>query len=260
MYRRRTGKRKYSRTSKRTKRSGGKYTRGYLRNAGNYGRYNPRTSSPVELKWLDTNWSSLPLNQTTTGSARPSLNLIGAGTGPNEMIGRKVTVKKIDILLNIYQAGNASLTPTTSASAECSTNYKVALVLDKQCNGAAAAFDDVYDTSAGAGYVPYSQPKMENSRRFQIIKEWFGTITNSSTGSFGAGTTGYLLYGRHRQPLKASINCEIPLEFNGSANPRNLADVRSNNIFIVAGGGYPTLNGNTNPQVEGLCRIRYSDA
>lgn len=139
-----------------------------------------------------------------------SLNLIAQGVTESTRVGRKCTITSINMKGNLVKG-------TGSASA----TYNIALVLDKQANGALPNYTDVFETD-----TPFSHLNLANSQRFVILKRWYGTMNNLTVN----GDT-FNLWGEVRQPVSFNKKCNIPLEF--SANTGAITEIRSNNLFVV---------------------------
>lgn len=189
--------------------------------------------SPSEKKYFDT---ALSFNLDATGEVPASgqLCLIPQGTGESQRVGRKVTVT------SIYINGAIGFAPGAGAiSSDIATIY---VVLDTQCNGAAAAVTDVL---TGTNVVT-AMVNMDNSARFRILKKF--VIPMQST----AGVT--TAYGQQYLPINWYSRCNIPLDY--SADTGAIGEIRSNNIFLVAGSFGATDDLMT---VAGTCRLRYID-
>lgn len=202
---------------------------GYTRRSGYYGRYNTRTSE--ELKFFDTSInSSIDLTgEVLTGG---QINLVPQGTTESTRIGRKIVVKNIDI--KGYVVGNGINTT--------SQIVQLALVLDKQCNGAAAGYTDIYTTNDINSFR-----NMANSERFTVIKTWRMQIYPQIT--IIAGTSFLPPY----RSIQYHKSCNIPIEFSSTTGA--ITEIRSNNLFVIgiAIGGDDTAN------FTATCRIKYKD-
>lgn len=190
----------------------------------------PTTS---ERKYFDTALS-FNVDATAEVPASGQLNLISQGTGESQRIGRKCIIK------SIYINGAIGFAPGAGAiSSDIACIY---VVLDKQCNGAAAAVTDVLTgTNAVTAMV-----NMDNSARFVVLKKFVIPMTST------AGVT--TAYGQQYLPINWYSKCEIPLDF--SADTGAIGEIRSNNVFLIAGSFGATDDLMT---VAGTCRLRYTD-
>jgi len=203
---------------------------GYVRTGGYYGRF----SGPgAELKFFDT---ALSFNVDATGEvpATGQLVLIPQGVTESTRVGRKCVLKSIQMrILANYQP---------AAAAVATTNAWIYLVLDKQCNGAAAAVTDVFASAT----LSTAMHNLSNSQRFVILKKIKMTF-NPPAGA----TTAYNNIAKQVEMFK---KCNIPLEFSSTTGA--ITEIRSNNIFLLAGSD--TLSDDT-VVVAGNARVRYSD-
>lgn len=186
-----------------------------------------------ELKFFDT---AVDFTIDTTGEvpATGQLNLIPQGAGESQRIGRKVTIKSINF------NGLVLYNPTTDTNG--SDFVTIYLVLDKQCNGAAASATDVLTT------VDFfkAQRNLANSERFVIMKRWQFSL-QSQAGASGA-------FGKVQRGLKFYKKCNIPIEFSSTMGV--ISEIRSNNLFLLAGS---TSVSDDKTAVSAICRLRYSD-
>jgi len=168
------------------------------------------TGSRRELKFFDT---AQTWNVDLTGEVVSQLCLIPQGDTESTRDGRKATIKSVQL------RGTLLFQPTTDTAA-VALCY-LALVLDTQCNGAAAGISDIFTSSA----MDRNFIQLNNSGRFRIL--WKKTYNMF----IGAGvTTGY------NDCLKAVEmykRCNIPIDWNSTTGA--ITEIRSNNIFLVAG-------------------------
>jgi len=230
MYRRKA----YSRKRKSTSSLGGtrkkmRVVPGYTRTSGFYGRFSKGSG---EQKFFDT---ALAFSFDTTGEvpATGQLVLIPQGVTESTRVGRKCVIKSIQL------HGIATFVPAAAAVATEITN--LFLILDKQCNGAAAGVTDVF-TSADLWDAFHN---LSNSGRFVIIKKWRWSFQP------GAGaTTAYNDVVKHFEFYK---KCNIPIEFSSTTGA--ITEIRSNNLFLMAGGSRT----DDLVTVNGACRVRFTD-
>lgn len=201
---------------------------GFTRTGGFYGRF----GRGGELKFFDT---ALSFNIDATGEvpATGQLCLIPQGVTESTRVGRKCVLKSIEMKLDALHV--------PAAAANSATVSAIYLVLDKQCNGAAATAADVF---TGTNF-PIALRNLSNSERFVILRK-FVWAQNSAAGV----TTAYNNVVRHFELYK---KLNIPLEFSSTTGA--LTEIRSNNLFLLAG---------SDPlddlvQVVGNCRVRFSD-
>lgn len=204
---------------------------GRTRTGGYFGRYKGPNK---ELKFFDT---SLSFNVDATGEvpATGQLTLIPQGDTESTRDGRMAYVKSIHI------KGIARLEP--GASANAATVASVIVVLDTQCNGAAAAATDVYSTT---NFPVSAFRNLANSARFKILKTFKMTF-NSQAGVTTA-------YNQLTRTFEWYSKCNYPINYSSTAGA--ITEIRSNNIFLLAG-----TDGATDDLVVvgGNCRLRFFD-
>lgn len=201
---------------------------GYTRTGGYYGRF--RRGS--ELKFFDTTLS-FTIDLTGEVPATGQLVLIPQGVTESTRVGRKCVIKSIQL------RGQVRYTPGAGTNADA-IGF-VYLVLDKQCNGAAAAVTDVLTSNV----LPTALINLSNSERFVIIKR-FKWVFNSTSGVSTA-------FGPSAKVFDYFKKCNIPIEFSSTTGA--IGEIRSNNLFLLAGA---TIEDDT-ITVSGTCRVRFSD-
>lgn len=205
--------------------------------------YAPKSAvskSNVELKNFDTAIST-PIDSTPeilpNGSGQ--INLIPQDLTATGRVGRIVNIKSIDV------QGVLQYIPTTSAVGN--TTIMLALVWDKQANGAAASVSDVYSGITSASF----NRTLVNEQRFKVLKTWKVDL-NCSAGA----TTAYC-------PVRKSIErfymkCNIPIEFSGATGA--ISEIKSNNLFILGSTAGDSANlEDDKTTFTGTTRVRFSD-
>lgn len=87
---------------------------------------------------------------------------------------------------------------------------------------------------------------LANSSRFKIIKKW--EIRQQAT----AGVSG--AYSNTSRTINFYKKCNIPVEFSSTTGA--LTELKSNNLFLVAGSGGAEDDAAT---FAGSCRLRFTD-
>lgn len=123
--------------------------------------------------------------------------------------------------------------------------YRLVILLDKQCNGAAATIADVFaDTDIN------SLLNLENTGRFRILRD----ISGSLETEVGHDGTSYF-HGRAIKEFSEYISLNLPLEFATQAGgSRVIGEVKSNNLVVMA-----FSSGNDSTNATWRARIRFSD-
>lgn len=220
---------KYYRRRKRV----GRMQRGFLSTRGYFGRYNNGDRGVNEMKFFDTS-NSFAFDATGEVPATGQLNLIPQGTTESSRIGRKCCIKSIQM------RGTIQYVPDTNTLG--ATTVYLYLVLDKQCNGAAAAITDVL-TSAN---MSIGMVNMANSERFVILKRFI--IKQQA----GAGVQA--AFGRDNAQIEFYHKCNLPLEFSSTTGA--ITELKSNNLFLLAGTDTASDDLVT---FLGTTRLRFSD-
>jgi len=206
---------------------------GTERVSGFYGRFNQGNKGDGnEDKFFDTA-ISFTCDATAEVPATGQLNLIPQGITESTRVARKACIKSIHI------RAQARFDPAATTFGVDSAYVYV--VLDKQCNGAAAAATDVLTSTN----IYTAMINMANSERFVILKR-FVIPMQATAGVQGA-------FGKCMVPIEWYKKVNIPLEF--SSNTGAITEIKSNNVFLIAGSGFDDDLTN----ISGTCRIRFSD-
>lgn len=201
--------------------------KGYVRKVGYYGRYPPLGST--ELKFHDT---TPAITVPNTGSiVSNSLIAIAAGTGESQRIGRKITVRSINLRFT-------GVLTSSAVPAQTDDGLRVVLYHDKQANGAAATVTDILETAA---YLSFNN--LSNKNRFRILMD--KTVDISATAAFSAASL------QHGKTKSWYMKCNIPVEYSSVTGA--LSEIRSNNLGILV------ISDNGQVDFNSQVRIRYSD-
>lgn len=193
------------------------------------GNFNYRNNQ--ELKFFDT----------TVGSAiraigqiqDSSICLVPQGATQSSRIGRKIVIKKINMKGFIQ-------TPGAQVSGDM---LSLALVWDTQCNGANAAYTDIWTVDT----LSFAPLNLANSGRFRILKN-FKIPINLNTVNTAATTTIPMVY-----KLKYNKRCNIPIEYSSTTGA--ISEIRSNNLAW-----YAICDTTDNQMILNMTtRIRYED-
>jgi len=205
-----------------------------------------------ELKGMDTTiFYNTVTSATNTNADITTLNLIQAGTGSWNRIGRKVTLKSVRV------KGTVLVRHYLTALGDFSANVvRMIVVWDNQpAGGTEPLFNDIFgETSqAGAETVSYqSQPKYDTMSRFSVLKDW----TYDSTPQNGLNAAGDVTATIH------SVDCYVRLPnlettFSGQSSPMTIADISTGALYIY----FRAANGTaiSVPSFTGSARLRYTD-
>lgn len=185
----------------------------------------------LELKSLDYS-TSFTFDTTGEIPLTGQLCLIAQGDDDTQRDGRQAYIESIEgRLIWTYQPGVAATASTT-----CS----LFLILDTQCNGAAAIATDVFTSTA----LTTALSNRNNDMRFRIIEEWTETF-NPNAGATGA-------YNSESKLIAFDIDiCQV-IDYSGPNG--TIGEIKSNNIFFMAGSD--TLSDDT-VACSGLTRVNF---
>ncbi len=171
-------------------------------------------------------------------------NAIAQGTGVNQRIGRQISLKSISFRWQIgnsnYSYTDANLaSPLYDARPGSQFIYKWAVVLDTQCNGAIANFDDYIVPPANNVPIILGYRNLDETGRFKTLKS--GTrkvpiryIAVPQTAQYGAGTLipyveGWVgVFNDHADitvPMKG-----MKIQYSGATGA--VSELKSNNIVL----------------------------
>lgn len=222
---------------------------GFTRSAGAYNRFSG-IGGP-EQKWFDVNAAAIiPYG---LGTAFQSLALVAQGAGPNQRVGRAITIRSIEVKINLntfWQPGASGVLVQQPNS----VSYRVDLILDKQANGALPAAADIYDTAVATVDATCRFPNLYNSDRFVWLKRWEGDI---NPPSFAAGNPSAGIVSVDRT-LKTVKKCNVRMEYSGAVGA--VAEIRSNNIFLIYSATTSNAGASQQTSVQSAdARIRFTD-
>lgn len=185
-----------------------------------------------ELKFWDQSYS---LTLGTAAAVSGSLNQIPQGVTESTRVGRKVTIKTIEL------HGTMSSTFATLAAGDGTA--ALWLILDKQTNGAGPVTSDVITGTV----LPHGLRNISNQERFVILKKWVMEM-NPTAGVSAA-------YCDRSRPVNYYKRVNIPIEFSSTTGA--LSELRSNALFLMYGLSNSTFNGLIT--FIGNARLRYDD-
>ncbi len=208
---------------------------GYDRTGGFYGRY---TGAHGELKFLDFQLDDAVI--ASGGTVTPTIHTIPEGNSESERVGRKVTIKKVGWRYKIeLPESDAQATPSEGDT------VRAIMFLDKQANGATAAVLDILET---ANWQSFNQ--LANKSRFRILMDRTHDLNYRGMASDGAGLVSQANWVESHAFFKT---CNIPIEYDNSANTGAIGTIRSNNIGVLM------ISKSGLASMISKIRVRYSD-
>lgn len=221
---------------------------GISRMSQSYGGMRPG----AELKGMDTDITFNPVLATTnTNGNTQTLNLMQAGTGSWNRIGRKVTLKSLRI------KGVASCTHFQDPNNDISGNtLRMVIVWDSQpAGGTEPLFNDIFGVTSQGGTETatyFSPPKYDTMDRFRVLKDWDINSEPDATPSAGNFIRN-----------EFAIDCFITLgnvetTYSGQSVPMTIADINNGALYFIA---RAQRNDATISQwlVTAVSRLRYMD-
>lgn len=172
-----------------------------------------------ELKFIDFQQAG---NIDSTGEIIEQLCIIPQGITESARVGRMAFIHSIavSILLRVQ----------ASKLGSDGVWIRLALVQDRQANGAAAAYSAIYNSYVG----PSDFPNLSNAKRFKILKTWNRQL-NPTAGASGAGLFTNMRIDEVIQLAKKGNGLPIEYAADPAAppDPGALSQIESNNIFLV---------------------------
>lgn len=205
-----------------------------------------------ELKGMDT-LIDYPTIASTTGTNDQitTLNLIQAGTGSWNRIGRKSTLKSVRL------TGWVTVNHYRTAGDWQPNIVRLILVWDKQPAGAAEPlFSDIFGQTSQAGTETstwWNQPKYDTMSRFTVLKDW----TYESTAEAGVAADADVF----RRNFHVDCFVRLPnLEttFSGQSSPMTIADINNGALYFIARTRI-NIGTSTDANLTLQSRVRYLD-
>jgi len=129
---------------------------------------------PREVHYLDSSVSAVP----AAGGECLGLNQVGCGSSYVNRAGMAITSKYIQLEWIVF--------PPSTATNFDSISY--ALVYDKQTNGAAVTYADIFDTHTAVAPIGGLEFKnvSYNGDRFRICRRWHSDVVSGNSSTSGA--------------------------------------------------------------------------
>lgn len=224
----------------------GRYTKGLVYNQG-------------EKKGLDTfinheDGVSKTPSTTNTNDFIYALNLVRPGTASYNRVGRKIKMHSLRCLGVIES--NVTGAPTTGDYLE--QINRIAIVYDRQPNGAIPVFSDIFsytEQDGTEGSDIYTLPAYDNMQRFRILKDIvFAQDIDAYNGSGGNPAL---------MVQRKIIDFYLPLKglettYSGQSSPSTIADISTGALYIVFR-AYNNLAQSFTLVENFTCRLRYFD-
>ncbi len=187
----------------------------------------------IETKFYDTGLNTTLLTapaDCTGGEVDPTtLNTISApaqGDNEDQRIGKRITIKSAQVVGRINVAAQVNQTAVDAASL-----VYVALVQDKQSNGAQLSSEDVFINPSGVSVTAAAPLRnLQFSKRFRVLKVWHGTLEVPVISYDGTN----MEQGGATLPFRLDWKGEMIVEYSTKAGGAGVATVSDNSIHVVA--------------------------
>lgn len=221
-------------STKRFKSSGAASTSGFRKRkiSQQSSKYHQSTGSAPEQKYTDVTISG-SLSQAGIADA---LNLTAQGVDNTGRIGRKITIKHVQYMLT------AAALPADLAAVgnfpEATDTIRVSLVYDKQTNGVAPTYGQVYNV--GGANTPFGARNLDYIDRFSVLSTDNVIICQS---------------GPNAAFINRFVKCDLETRYDGTTAV--IGSVESGGLFLV----YADINaaGTTPATLNGLVRCQWTD-
>lgn len=208
-----------------------------------------------ETKGMDTDVSIDPILATTnTNGSAFVLNLIQAGTGSWNRIGRKTHLRSVRLV------GTFSFfTQPTAAGIINLALARYVIVWDKQPSGGAVpTFDQIFGVTAQDGVESCPDvtcpPRYDNMDRFKVIAEETCKQPDTMITSAGAGPATTVQW-----PVDRFIRLpNLESVYQSNSSPMTIADISTGALYVYFRTKTNIANYATN-SFDGIARIRYTD-
>lgn len=214
-----------------------------------------RNAKQGELKGVDTQLTLNPVISTTTTNASSfTLNLIQAGTGSWNRVGRKVYLQSVRVRLSFVHA----YITTAVTGASVGNQLRAVLVWDKQPSGAAVpTYDTIFGRTDQAGTeatTVFDPIRYDNMDRFSIVREeiFSPLVTTSNLGT--AAQTQNAYQSDWYVPL-AGRECV----FSGQSAPMTIADISTGALYLFFRSQFNAADDFITMLDDSFARLRYTD-
>lgn len=197
-------------------------------------RYRAQRDVGPEVKFVDTNLSGNLLNAGTLSIAW--VNGTVQGTGTTQRIGNKIRMTMVQYRLSVA----ATATELSAANyANATDNVRVALVYDKQSNGANPTVSQIWTTAAGV-FDPFASRNLDYIDRYAVLAD---DVINLNAIRSGA------------ELVERYLKVDLPVRYDASAGA--VTDVETGGLFVIAYDQNATATNQAD--LVGRCRVQYVD-
>lgn len=166
------------------------------------------------------------------------------GDGEQNRDGRKITMKSCFVSFNVYPSVQSD-----SADSMSAPQVYVALVQDKQANGATVVSEQVFTNPNDTADVnTYPLRNLQYSSRYRVLDHKLVNLSPVSAGTDGANTISQIATSRSGV---LSWNGEMPVTFTSTT--ANVSNVTDNALHIIAF----STSSNYAPAISYNSRVRF---
>jgi len=184
-----------------------------------------------EVKFLDTAKTVTAIPATVTSAEMPPtsgctgcISAPAQGDGPSNRDGKKCLITNVLVNGQVTRAGGAD-----QADVPIGISYHVALVLDRQSNGATLNSEDVYQ-AAGSGQTTLALRNLQYSKRFQVLAVHKGYLASPMVGTDGSFTNSS---GGQEENFVLQKGLNLPVTFT-TGTTADIANVIDNSLHVIA--------------------------
>lgn len=176
-------------------------------------------------------------NDTTTAVTAKLYDDILAIAQDNKVTGRNGTAVRLHTLSLNFQVTLNAIVSTDFALTQGHGHWRFVLVQDRQCNGAAAAFVDIFES---IGLQTYRN--RENLKRFRILYDKTLVLNSAVTAHLSDGTTTAVV--NYFQPSREAVwKVVFPLksmeiDYKAGTTDGAVSTRKSNNVFLYVYTGH----------------------
>lgn len=202
----------------------------------------------LELKAVDR--AAIVNNFNTTGTVN-LLNGLATGANSYNRIGRAITMKSVLIRGRVYQF-QAGTTPANDF-------LRLALVYDKQTDGAAPTWANVFSSVDNTGAVAtdaFAPVNLDNSDRFIVLRDQFWKV--DAPGGSTTVQNSQVASDFKEFSFKWFVKlADLPAIYTATASTGTVSDVQSGGLFVISHG----LSGAADAQylAQFTSRVRFTD-
>jgi len=186
----------------------------------------------------------------STTATIDTVNVLAIGAGTFQRIGRGVHMKSLYLRGAMFPSGN----PGTNSG----EYIRVAVVYDRQPNGAVPNYSDIFltvDASGNGSNGPFDMPNLNNSERFVILADEHMAFTNTS-GSASVPSDDILLDQTQRTKIDRYIPIrDFPINFKGDT--ANITSITSGALYVITCGSLAAASAGST--FNYAARVRYTD-